>query len=272
MRALFGYLALSPGAVPRSQLCELLWDVPNDPRGELRWCLSKIRSLVDEPDRQRVTTSGDSVGLDISDCVVDTMQVAQAVQRGLATLPVERLRELASLFNGEVLEDVDIDRSPAFNNWLIAQRRRFRACRAALLEQLVEMPRRMTRPSSISSNGSNSLPFDQRVHEILLKELARRGRFREGEEHLAAMSPAVRDRGLDDAPLREIWRSAKAQASAAPARLPSASAPEIEPADKPADSADPDAATRVDRGHAVRRSRCGTRRRGRSGRGRLPMT
>ena len=31
VRALLAYLALAPGAVPRSQLCELLWDVPNDP-------------------------------------------------------------------------------------------------------------------------------------------------------------------------------------------------------------------------------------------------
>src|SRR5215813_5533131 len=54
VRALLAYLALAPHALPRSQLCELLWDVPNDPRGELRWCLSKIRSLVDAPSRPRV--------------------------------------------------------------------------------------------------------------------------------------------------------------------------------------------------------------------------
>ncbi|HWN47554.1 MAG TPA: hypothetical protein VNM71_09350, partial [Steroidobacteraceae bacterium] len=40
VRALLGYLALASRPVARSQICELLWDVPNDPRGELRWCLS----------------------------------------------------------------------------------------------------------------------------------------------------------------------------------------------------------------------------------------
>jgi DNA-binding SARP family transcriptional activator len=45
VRGLFAYLALSPRPVSRSQLCELLWEIPNDPRGELRWCLSKIRNL-----------------------------------------------------------------------------------------------------------------------------------------------------------------------------------------------------------------------------------
>ncbi|TAH50653.1 MAG: transcriptional regulator, partial [Betaproteobacteria bacterium] len=49
VRALIAYLALAPRAVSRSRLCELLWDVPNDPRGELRWCLSKMRHVLDEP-------------------------------------------------------------------------------------------------------------------------------------------------------------------------------------------------------------------------------
>src|SRR5690606_35798950 len=51
VRALLAYLSLAPHASTRSQSCELLWDVPNDPRGELRWCLSKIRAIVDDPDR-----------------------------------------------------------------------------------------------------------------------------------------------------------------------------------------------------------------------------
>ncbi len=56
VQALLGYLVLAPHPVPRSRLCDLLWDVPNDPRGELRWCLSKIRSLVDDPGQRRVDT------------------------------------------------------------------------------------------------------------------------------------------------------------------------------------------------------------------------
>jgi len=36
VRALIAYLALAPRANTRSHLCELLWDAPSDPRGELR--------------------------------------------------------------------------------------------------------------------------------------------------------------------------------------------------------------------------------------------
>ncbi len=49
LRALFAYLALAPRPVGRSPLCELLWEAPNDPRGELRGCLSKIRHIIETP-------------------------------------------------------------------------------------------------------------------------------------------------------------------------------------------------------------------------------
>ena len=42
VRALVAYLVMAPRPVCRAKLCELFWDAPNDPRGELRWCLSKI--------------------------------------------------------------------------------------------------------------------------------------------------------------------------------------------------------------------------------------
>jgi len=57
-QALLAYLALESAPVSRSRLCDLLWDVPNDPRGELRWYLSKLRNLLDDENRSRVVTSG----------------------------------------------------------------------------------------------------------------------------------------------------------------------------------------------------------------------
>src|SRR5580700_8249193 len=54
VRALLAFLALGGASYSRSRLCALLWDVPNDPRGELRWCLSKLRALLDDPGRRRV--------------------------------------------------------------------------------------------------------------------------------------------------------------------------------------------------------------------------
>jgi DNA-binding SARP family transcriptional activator len=216
VRALVAYLALAPLPVARSQLCELLWDVPNDPRGELRWCLSKVRSLVDESRRRRVLTQEDTVQLDLADCFVDALEVARAATDGIATLAPARQRALVRLFNGDVLEGLDIDHSLGFSGWLTAQRRRFRACHAALLEHLV------TGVPDDEAFGHlerwlQLAPFDPRVHEILLGALARRGRIRDGEEHLAATTRLFEAEGLDSAPLHTAWRSARTQPSRAPA-------------------------------------------------------
>jgi DNA-binding SARP family transcriptional activator len=223
VRALFAYLALAPHAVSRGHLCELLWDVPNDPRGELRWCLSKIRGIVDERGRRRVETRDDSVRLDLADCFVDAIEVSGAAEAGIGALAPERQEALCALFNGDFLEGLEISRSPAFNGWLTAQRRRFRGCRTALLEHLARSV-----PDEEAFGYLEAwlqlAPFDRRVHEILLAALARNGRIREGEEHLAATARLFEDEGLDCAPIRDAWRSARARRSG-PAGAP-AVAPE----------------------------------------------
>ena len=215
VRALFGYLSLAPHAVTRSQLCELLWDVPNDPRGELRWCLSKIRRIVDQPGRRRVEAQADTIRLELADCVVDAIEINQAVQEGIETLATERLRTLSALFVGDFLEGLEVDRNPVFNSWLVAQRRRLRGCHAAVLEHLV----RKVPDDEIFAHLETWLqlaPFDRRIHEALLSALARRGRIREGEEHLAATARLFEAEGLDLEPIRDAWRSARARADAPP--------------------------------------------------------
>lgn len=215
VRALFAYLALAPLPVARSQLCELLWDGPDDPRGELRWCLSKIRSIVDEDGRSRIRAREDAVRLDLADCVVDAIEVGRAIEQGIAALAPERQRALVLLFNGDFLEGLEIDRSPAFSGWLTAQRRRFRAWHAALLEHLVK---RVPDDEALGylEKWLALAPFDRQAHERLLSVLARRGRIREGEEHLAATARLFEAEGLDCAPIHNAWRSARSEAAGSP--------------------------------------------------------
>ena len=216
VRALIAYLSLASHAVTRSQLCELLWDGPNDPRGELRWCLSKARGVLDEPGRRRVDAQADSVGLDLADCFVDAIEVGRAA-REHRDAAARGLRALSMMFDGELLEGLEIDRNPSFNGWLVAQRRRFRGCQAAVLEHLV---RGVAGDEALGylEKWLELAPFDPRVHELLLNALAQRGRIREGEEHLAATARLFEADGLDCAPIREAWRAARAQAEAPQAR------------------------------------------------------
>jgi TolB-like protein len=212
VRALLAYLALAPRAVTRSQLCELLWDVPDDPRGELRWCLSKLRRLVDAPGRPRLVSQADTVRLELVDCVVDAAEVAAAIDAGPETLAPERLQALARWFAGDVAEGLAIDRSPTFSAWLAAQRRRFRECQAILLQQLVARG-----PDSEAAGHLEAwleiAPLDLHVHALLFARLARRGQRHEGDEHLAASIRRFEAEGAEAQTLREAWRRAKAEAA-----------------------------------------------------------
>src|SRR5215475_8591243 len=60
-RALLAYLVLTGRRHRRERLCDLFWDVPDDPRASLRWSLSRLRSLVDDPGYERIVADREYV-------------------------------------------------------------------------------------------------------------------------------------------------------------------------------------------------------------------
>lgn len=211
LRALLAYLAMATRPVGRSPLCELLWDAPSDPRGELRWCLSRLRAALDEPECERVVSEDDAIRLYLGDCSVDALDLGHAIRAGVGSLSVDRLATIAAQVHGDFCEGLELEDSPAFGAWLAAQRRQLRAGHAALLEQLSNrLPPVQALP--YVEQWLRLSPFDRRAHEALLTALARDGRIREGEEHLAAAAEQFESEGLDSLPLRAAWRAARAPA------------------------------------------------------------
>lgn len=213
VRALLAYLAMAPRPTTRSRLCELLWDLPADPRGELRWCLSKLRGVLDQPGRQRVIADGETVHLDLSDCEVDAPQVLQALHQGVATLSPERLGALAALLgHDDLLEGLDLPRSPVFTDWLVAERRRLRNAQAVVLDHRVRsLPVGSEAAFAALAQWLAVAPFDPHAHGQLLGALAARGRLREGDEHLAATARRYEAEGQDWTPIGRAWQAAKAR-------------------------------------------------------------
>ncbi|WP_246681376.1 BTAD domain-containing putative transcriptional regulator [Mesorhizobium sp. B2-3-14] len=222
LRALLAYLVLAPHPVGRGRLCELLWDVPNDPRGELRWCLSKLRGALDTPGRRRVRTHDDTVALDLDACLVDALEISHAATHGVGTLDAQQLRALAKLFAGDFLDGLELERNPHFNSWLIGQRRRFRSIHAAVLEQLVaSLPNDCGEGIAHLDRWVELAPFDGRAHTALLASLARRGEIAAAEKHLVVAAQLFQSEDLDFAPLQSAWRAIRDQQSAAsPRTLP----------------------------------------------------
>src|SRR5215813_3374202 len=104
VRALLGYLAMAPRPVTREKLCELLWDVADDPRSELRWCLSKIRSLIDTPTGPRLVADRQRVRIDARSLDIDAIAVTCVPPTTLNDMALPELQSLRALFRGEFLE------------------------------------------------------------------------------------------------------------------------------------------------------------------------
>jgi DNA-binding SARP family transcriptional activator len=208
VRMLLAYLAMAGRPVARTQLCDLLWDGPNDPRGELRWCLTKLRRLLDTEDRVVVQANADHVGLSLHDAEVDALEVQGYGRRGLESLGVQDLETLAGRFSGSFLEGMQADRAPAFESWLAGQRRHFRALQVEVLARLGDLHAAGT-PGRLHALERRAVlsPDDAGVHMALLSELAAQRDLGGGDAHLAATVRYFEAEGLDAGPLRTAWRS-----------------------------------------------------------------
>src|SRR5580704_11303770 len=230
VRALLAFLALGTTPYSRSRLCALLWDVPNDPRGELRWCLSKLRTLLDDPDRRRVQTTGHGpVSLDLSDCLVDAVEIERVVKAGASRATTERLSEVCDLFGGDLLEGVEIGGNPEFAAWLIAQRQRYREMNLALLRELVS---RQRPPSEETFRRLDQwlvlAPFDLEAHKAMLDVLLGCGRARDADQHVAAAIRAFEQEGLDWSSLRAMLAERRSAAGSARAEATTATAAAVD--------------------------------------------
>lgn len=113
-RALFAYLALTDRPQRRERLCEMFWDVPDDPKGALRWNLSRLKQAVGdvfETNRETVSLRQEAVS-------VDYRLVREALASG-ASDPDE-LEALAEHFHGGFLDDLSLPRCPDFESWRTA--------------------------------------------------------------------------------------------------------------------------------------------------------
>ena len=226
--ALLGYLALEPAAHPRGRLCDLLWDAANDPRGELRWCLSKLRALVDDAERSRVLSLGQAtIALDLSEAVVDTREVEEATAQGLTHATTERLAQLAGLLRGDLLEGIELAESAELSHWLSAQRQHFRTLRMEIARELWQRAVPGSEEAHTRARAWVGLaPFERRAHESLLSSLLQAGRLRDADEHVAATIRSFEREGADWSPLRTWWHVARAEA-ASQARGSSATSLEV---------------------------------------------
>src|SRR5262249_20416469 len=156
-RALLAYLALSGRTFRREHLCELLWEVPDDPRGSLRWSLSKLRQLVDDDAHQRIVADRVGVRFEPTDTVIDILQLKELVDLELDQCPLARLETATARFCGAPLEGLDLPDFHDFSSWYGAECESAVRAQTRLLSALVRRS---------SSNPERALPHARSLTRI----------------------------------------------------------------------------------------------------------
>jgi DNA-binding SARP family transcriptional activator/pimeloyl-ACP methyl ester carboxylesterase len=198
-RALLAYLVVTERRHHRERLCRLLWHVPDDPRGSLRWSLSRLRRLVDQPGHERIVTERELVAFDASGVTVDLLQVRRELTGGPDALSTERLLDLASAFHGDFLEALALEDQPDFQAWLLAERAGARRTRASLLSALVA--RMLATPDRAVPHARDlvaAAPRSVEAHAALLECLVRAERREEAEFQRTRSARELEDAGARD--------------------------------------------------------------------------
>jgi len=211
-RALLAYLALARGRHRREQLCEMFWDVPDDPRGSLRWSLSKIRRIVDETSVPRLLADRQSVELRTESIDVDFL-AAQACA-GLTGAATQDLVGAAKSFRGPLLSDLDLPENSGFHTWLLGMREDARKLQAKSLRSVTE--RLAATPEEALPYARELVgvdPFDEDAWALLITTLAEAGRSGELRPQFEAGLRTLREVGGGFGSLLRAWRATEAAGS-----------------------------------------------------------
>jgi pimeloyl-ACP methyl ester carboxylesterase/DNA-binding SARP family transcriptional activator len=219
-RALLAYLALSPREHPRERLCRLLWPSVDDPRGALRWSLSRLRPVVSEPGRERLVATREAVRLESSDVEVDAVRVRRLGGPAAGAAPTDALVDAARLVRGDPLEGLDLPDAPDFQAWCVAEREGLRRAELRLLDGVVERLR--ATPEAAVPYAHLRVRLDREAedgHVRLLELLAAAGRPREADSHFRTHRRWLEGHGAKPGPrLVHAWSAIRSPAATSPAR------------------------------------------------------
>jgi DNA-binding SARP family transcriptional activator/predicted ATPase len=230
-RALLAYLALAGRPLRRDRLCAVFWEVPDDPKGALRWSLSRLRPILDEPGRPRILATRETVAFDPAGAVIDFAAAKALLARGAETADTASLVSAEREFRGEFLEGLELGDCHEFEAWRIAVREEARRLHATLLALLVERLRGSPETALPHARSAVRLdPADGATHAMLLRLLVEAGQREVAEEQFAVAMRQLEAHGVPTGPLLLAWREIRKPAPPVPEDVADATPPIPAPA------------------------------------------
>ncbi|GAA4603211.1 DNA-binding SARP family transcriptional activator [Actinoplanes octamycinicus] len=190
--ALLACLVLGERPPTRSRLAGLLYAEAQDPMRALRWGLAEIRRCLG------VTLDGDPVVLGLPpDAVVDVTVLTHGAWAAAVDLPG---------LGADLLEGVTVRDAPAFESWLLSERRRIAAAAEAILHEaalgrLAEDD--LEAASRLAVRAAAMSPLDENHQALLIRLYRLAGDDRAAEQQFAAVTALFR-KELGVAPGRAV--------------------------------------------------------------------
>jgi pimeloyl-ACP methyl ester carboxylesterase len=157
-RALLAYLAVVGRPQNREHLCEMFWDVPDDPRGSLRWSLSKLRQVVNSEGREPLRADRNFLELRVGqDVAVDWHRLEPLLSADLGEVALDEIEQWARRLDDGFLDDLSLPRCPGFEAWRIARVNEFDVLRCRMLRAAVDRLR---------DDPAQALPFASALRTI----------------------------------------------------------------------------------------------------------
>lgn len=139
-RALLAFLIATDRPHRRERLCELFWDLPDDPKAALRWSLSKLRKVLDSPDHPRILADRERVALDLESVDVDMREIRAQLRQDPDTRSAAELEVMARQLDAVLCDGLDGAGDDGFDTWLYAERADARTAQVRILRALALHP------------------------------------------------------------------------------------------------------------------------------------
>lgn len=205
-RALLAYLAVTRQPQRREHLCSLLWDVPDDPKGALRWSLSKLRTTLKPVAPSYLDADRDRIWINENQVVVDLFEHQRLLDRaGNGPAAMKDFGAAAAALRQPLLAGLDLPNQAQFQAWLTAVRDETELTHRRLLMRLA---------LDGDSSPEEALPWcrewfecdplNVRAASALNRTLTRLGRSADAREVIERYSETARTAGLEAEPIGPV--------------------------------------------------------------------
>lgn len=197
-RALLGFLGSTVRPHRRERLCELFWDLPDDPRGSLRWALSKLRSAIETGEIKHLVADRERIALNPSDVDIDFVDIRNRLFDEPPFIPPVELRQMADALSRPLMEGLNNAGKDDFQSWLAAEREDGRLLATNVFRRLALHPD--LEPKEVvkwARHWQEADPFNIDAARTLASGLSTAGRDEEATTFVRDFKKAANMAGLD---------------------------------------------------------------------------